>query len=153
MPETSYHTRLKKYAKIILQKKGVNSIKEEYAILLYGKKYIVDVVGFLPDGKIIAVECGATTLPKVNELKKHFKEVIQLTLLDLLEYLESRVRELEKQRKQIRKIVKIKVIGLSKLFQRGKTQVPSEIRKQLQIKDDDKLLWISEDGKIIVERA
>ena len=46
-----------------------------------------------------------------------------------------------------------KVIGLSKLFQRGKTQVPSEIRKLLQIKDNDKLLWISEDGKIIVERA
>ena len=46
-----------------------------------------------------------------------------------------------------------RIIDISKLFQRGKTQVPAEVRKLLNIKDGDKLLWYSEDGKIVVEKA
>ncbi|MBA7493686.1 hypothetical protein ES702_04248 [subsurface metagenome] len=45
-----------------------------------------------------------------------------------------------------------KVIEVSKLFQKGKTQVPEEVRKMLDVVDGDKLVWIAgADDKIIVE--
>jgi len=45
-----------------------------------------------------------------------------------------------------------KILAVSKLYQRGKTQVPSEVRQILNVKDGDKLVWVIENGKIIVER-
>jgi len=33
------------------------------------------------------------------------------------------------------------IIAISKLFQRGKTVIPSEIRTLLNIKDGDKIVW------------
>ena len=44
-----------------------------------------------------------------------------------------------------------KVIEVSKVFQKGKTQVPEEVREMLKVVDGDKLVWIASDGKIIVE--
>jgi bifunctional DNA-binding transcriptional regulator/antitoxin component of YhaV-PrlF toxin-antitoxin module len=46
-----------------------------------------------------------------------------------------------------------KVIGISKVFQRGKTQIPAEVRRVLELKDGDKILWIVESGKWVIERA
>jgi bifunctional DNA-binding transcriptional regulator/antitoxin component of YhaV-PrlF toxin-antitoxin module len=46
-----------------------------------------------------------------------------------------------------------KVIGISKVFQRGKTQVPAEVRRVLELKDGEKILWIVESGKLVIERA
>ena len=44
------------------------------------------------------------------------------------------------------------VIGVSKLFARGRTVVPSEVRKQLKVMDGDRLVWIrSGTGRISVE--
>jgi len=44
-----------------------------------------------------------------------------------------------------------RVIEVSKLFQKGKTQVPDEVRKLLKLEDGDKLVWYeTNDGKIIV---
>ena len=42
---------------------------------------------------------------------------------------------------------------MTTVFQKGKTQVPSEARRALGIKDGDKLLWIVENGKWVIERA
>ena len=45
-----------------------------------------------------------------------------------------------------------RVIEVSKLFQKGKTQVPDEVRKLLKLEDGDKLVWYeTNDGKILVE--
>lgn len=46
-----------------------------------------------------------------------------------------------------------KTVGLSKIYQHGKTHIPSEVRKLLSIKDGDRLLWILDNGKIVVEFA
>ena len=39
------------------------------------------------------------------------------------------------------------------MFQGGKIQVPSEVRRSLGMKDGDKLLWIMYEGKWVVERS
>lgn len=47
-----------------------------------------------------------------------------------------------------------KIITVSKLFQKGKTQVPEEVRKMLDVFDGDKLVWIEgNNGRIIVEAS
>jgi bifunctional DNA-binding transcriptional regulator/antitoxin component of YhaV-PrlF toxin-antitoxin module len=46
-----------------------------------------------------------------------------------------------------------KVCALSKVFQRGKTQIPSEVRRSIGLQDGDKLLYILENGKWIIEKA
>ena len=45
-----------------------------------------------------------------------------------------------------------RVIQVSKIFQKGKTQIPDEVRTLLKVVDGDKIVWIeSADGKILVE--
>lgn len=46
-----------------------------------------------------------------------------------------------------------RLVDVSRVYQRGKTQVPSLIRKMLGVKDGDRISWFSEQGKIIIERA
>jgi len=46
-----------------------------------------------------------------------------------------------------------KILEISRIYQHGKTQVPSVIRKLLQLKDGDSLVWSLENGKIIVEKS
>jgi AbrB family looped-hinge helix DNA binding protein len=46
-----------------------------------------------------------------------------------------------------------KILAMSTVYQNGKTQIPSDVRQTLQIKDGDKLLWVSDEGKIVVESA
>ncbi|MBA7679820.1 hypothetical protein ES703_88124 [subsurface metagenome] len=44
-----------------------------------------------------------------------------------------------------------RIIDVSKLFQKGKTQVPEEVRKMLDVFDGDKLVWIEgNNGRIVV---
>lgn len=45
------------------------------------------------------------------------------------------------------------IIAISKVFQKGKVQVPSDVRKMLGIKDGRKLVWKLKEGKIFVEAA
>jgi len=45
------------------------------------------------------------------------------------------------------------IIAISKVFQKGKVQVPSDVRKMLGIKDGTKLVWKLKEGKIFVEAA
>jgi len=43
-------------------------------------------------------------------------------------------------------------VAVSKIFDRGKTTIPSTVRKKLGVRDGDKLLWIEgSDGKIYVK--
>lgn len=46
-----------------------------------------------------------------------------------------------------------KIEAISTLFQKGKIQLPSEVRNSLGVKDGDKVLWIREDGKWTLEKA
>jgi len=46
--------------------------------------------------------------------------------------------------------VSIKVVDVSKVFQHGKTQIPSDVRRFLDVKDGDKLIWCSHESKIYV---
>jgi len=43
------------------------------------------------------------------------------------------------------------ILDVSKLYQRGKTQVPSEVRKYLKLEDGKKLAWVLENDKIFVK--
>lgn len=45
------------------------------------------------------------------------------------------------------------LIDVSKVYGKGKTQIPSDIRKMFLITDGDKLKWFVQGGEIIVERA
>jgi len=44
-------------------------------------------------------------------------------------------------------------IDVSKVFDRGKTQIPSDVRRFLGLKDGNKIVWKLESGKIVVEVA
>jgi len=46
-----------------------------------------------------------------------------------------------------------RIKAISKLYGKGKTSVPSEVRESLGAKDGDKILWIKEEGKWVVELA
>jgi len=46
-----------------------------------------------------------------------------------------------------------KILATSKVFQRGKTQIPKEVREVLQLKDGDNLVWrLDDDGRIFLKR-
>ena len=47
----------------------------------------------------------------------------------------------------------LQTLGLSKVFQRGKTQIPKEVRQVLGIKDRDKILWYFKDREVYVKKA
>jgi len=43
-------------------------------------------------------------------------------------------------------------VAISKIFDRGKTVIPSEIRKKLGVTDGDKLVWVEDAaGRVYVE--
>jgi len=46
-----------------------------------------------------------------------------------------------------------KVFDVSKIFQHGKTQVPSDVRRFLGVEDGDKMLWFSEGSKVFVKKV
>jgi bifunctional DNA-binding transcriptional regulator/antitoxin component of YhaV-PrlF toxin-antitoxin module len=46
-----------------------------------------------------------------------------------------------------------KICAISKVFQRGKTQIPSEVRRSMGLQDHDRLLYINENGQWIIEKA
>lgn len=47
-----------------------------------------------------------------------------------------------------------KLIAMSKVYQRGKAQIPSEIRKILELRDGDKICFFQdEEGNILIEKS
>ena len=45
------------------------------------------------------------------------------------------------------------ILKTSKVFQRGKTTIPVEIRKLLNLVDGDNVVWYYEDGKVYLDTA
>ena len=43
--------------------------------------------------------------------------------------------------------------GTSKIFQGGKTVIPTEVRMKMNLADGDRLVWIREETRWIVENA
>lgn len=46
-----------------------------------------------------------------------------------------------------------KIFALAKMYQKGKIQVPSEVRRKLSIIDGEKILFLIKDGNIVIEKA
>jgi len=50
-------------------------------------------------------------------------------------------------------VVSTEILAVSRVFQRGKTQIPKEVREVLQLKDGDNLVWrLDDDGRIFLKR-
>ena len=45
------------------------------------------------------------------------------------------------------------IINVSRVFQHGKTQIPSDVRKILEISDGDRIVWYSDGDRIFVKKA
>jgi len=46
-----------------------------------------------------------------------------------------------------------RIEAVSRVFQGGKTVVPKDVRLSLKLKDGDKIVWILERGKWVIENA
>lgn len=49
--------------------------------------------------------------------------------------------------------MKEQIVATSKVFQKGKTQIPSQVRRELDLKDGDIMVWIKMGERFIVERS
>ncbi len=45
------------------------------------------------------------------------------------------------------------ILASTKLGRNNRTTVPNEVRKLLELGEGDEILWILEEGKIVVERG
>ena len=72
--EGAEHKRLKQLAKSWLLKQGSIEVKEEVLFLNKKRKVIADVVGYSGE-VIIAVECGGSTVDKLERLAKCVTEI------------------------------------------------------------------------------
>ena len=137
--ETKAHKFLKEQAKKWLKSIGCKKIITEKAVLIDGHRFIIDVVGITNDGKKVAVECGHTPIRKVVILKKCFDIVKvfrysrKINPLNLSDLLKERIKRNKKRRN-----FPIE----TKVYANGRTQIPSEIREDLNLKDGDKIKWI-----------
>jgi AbrB family looped-hinge helix DNA binding protein len=46
-----------------------------------------------------------------------------------------------------------RVVAVTKVFNRGQTYIPADIRKRLGLKDGDKVVWIEENGRFFLKKA
>lgn len=46
-----------------------------------------------------------------------------------------------------------RTLAVSRIYQHGKTHVPSDVRNLLGLQDGDKIVWKLENGKVTVEHA
>jgi Holliday junction resolvase len=135
------HKILKEKAVEQLRKEGYD-VFLEYYVKIGGKVFIVDVVGF-KDDEAVAIECGRTSHKKIEKLREYFTEVIHYNYTSTIHPKMQRVYGSHISQNK----------ALSKVFQRGKTQIPLIVRNSMQLKDGDKILWIVESGKWVIERA
>jgi len=50
-------------------------------------------------------------------------------------------------------VARKRVEAISKIFQKGKIQLPAVVRDSLNVGDGDKIIWIIDDGKWVVDKA
>ena len=46
-----------------------------------------------------------------------------------------------------------KIVAVRKIYGRGRVQIPVEIRKRLQLRDGDKLIFIQSNGMYFIRKA
>jgi len=46
-----------------------------------------------------------------------------------------------------------RVVAVTKVFNRGQTHIPSDIRRELKLKDGDKVVWVEENGRFFLKKA
>ena len=147
------HDFLKGKASKYLRDRGY-IVFEEYRIKIEGKLHIVDVAGFR--GKeSIAIECGRTRFSKIDKLRESFTKVKRLLYTSKI----NPKLFINRENKQICRHITQKealelrgLLGVSKAYQHGKTQVPKDVREVLNLKDGDRVLWYNEDGVVFVKR-
>jgi len=44
-------------------------------------------------------------------------------------------------------------VAVTKVFGRGQTYIPAEIRKKLGLQDGDKVVWVEEEGKFYIRSS
>jgi len=146
--ETKAHKFLKEQAKKWLKSIGCKKIITEKAVLIDGCRFIIDVVGITNDGKKVAVECGHTPIRKVVILKKCFDIVRifrysrKINPLNLSDLYKEKIKRTKKRRR-----FPIK----TKVYANGRTQIPAEIREDLNIKDGDEIVWVKNDHYYILK--
>ena len=90
---SGYHNRLVSIVKYRLQSEGLRNppfrIYEEYPVKIKGRRYKIDIVAFFGDGRKVAVECGSTSLSKLDALKEVFDEVKIFDFPQLLDEVEK----------------------------------------------------------------
>ena len=147
--ETKAHKFLKEQAKKWLKSIGCKKIITEKAVSIDGYRFIIDVVGITDDGKKVAVECGHTPISKVVILKKCFDVVRvfrysrKINPLNLSDLYKERIKRTKKRRRFPRK---------TKVYANGRTQIPAEIREDLNLKDGDKIKWIKIGDNYVIRK-
>ena len=137
-------------AKEWLEEKGYNRISEEYYVEVEARKFRVDVVGFKAD-ESIAIECGRTHYQKLEKLKLVFDKVKCFFYSPSIN--PKRFHQKDKPKELLDSQVIIGLIGVRRVFGTA-VQIPAEVRKELGIKDDDKVAFVyAEDGGIIIKKV
>ena len=78
--KTVKHERLKQTARKLLDMWECVAIEEEYSFgnkvpRRKGSMVVVDVIGWLPSGEAIAVECGGSRASKLLKLSKYVRDI------------------------------------------------------------------------------
>lgn len=141
LSESMAHQILKQKAIEWLRERGYDVLLE-YRVTIERHVFEVDVAGF-KDKESVAIECGRTNYIKIEKLRTMFKIVKQFKYTG---------RIYPKMRDHYISQISVNK-AISKVFQKGKTQVPLIVRNSLRLIDGDKLLWFAENGKIVVELA
>lgn len=148
--ESQAHKLLKEKAVEHLQTLGCSFITTEYRIFVEKKLYRVDVVG-TKDNERIAIECGRTKNCKIQALKQVFTKVLRFPYSPIIY---PKKQRLGLTQIMIRTpITTRRIEAVSKLFQRRKIQLPAIVCKSLNVKDGEKIIWILQDEKWVVEKA
>ena len=106
-------------------------------------------MGITDDGKKVAVECGHTPISKVVILKKCFDVVRvfrysrKINPLNLSDLFKERIKRNKKRRN-----FPIE----TKVYANGRTQIPAEIREDLNLKDGDKIKWIKIGDNYVIRK-
>jgi len=149
--ESEAHLELKERAIYWLRDRGY-STSTETQICIEGKSYRVDVVGY-KDGESIAIECGRTKHSKIEALKKVFTEVKRFYYTSKINpktyHKINRIRE-----KSEPITIKGTIVGVRKIENCGRIQVPKTIRDTLNFDTGDRICWIRGlDGRVYIAKA
>ena len=47
----------------------------------------------------------------------------------------------------------MKILGVTAITERNQSTIPKAVREKMKLTSEDRLLWVEEDGKIVVKKA